>query len=86
MPATDTNTTTRRAATQPDAMQLGQTILLGTLLSPEGPSALLRLSWGPVRRVKTGDRIAGARIVAIEDGKLHLADGGETRTLRIPGN
>ena len=89
MPANNpdrSNAKTKRAATQPEALPLDQTVLLGTRMTPDGNMALLRLPMGRVRRVRAGDRIDGARITAIEDGMLRLTRGGETRALRIPGN
>ncbi|CUH68411.1 hypothetical protein TG4357_03554 [Thalassovita gelatinovora] len=83
---TKPNARTRIEATQPDAMPMGFTSLIGTLLTPKGPAAYLKLSQGRVRRVQTGDIIDGARIVAIEDGELTLTRGSDTRAMRIPGH
>ncbi|WP_323785327.1 hypothetical protein [Thalassovita sp.] len=83
---TQPNPKTRAGATQTEAIPMGHTSLIGTLLTPQGTAAYLKLSQGRVRRVRTGDMIDGARITAIEDGALTLRRGSDTRALRIPGH
>lgn len=80
------NAKTRREATQPDQMPLDRTSLIGTLLTPNGRAAYLKLPRGALRRVETGDMVDGARITAIGEGMLMLTRGAETRALHIPGN
>lgn len=89
-PETDDTSTTptppkvTEAATQSQALPDERLVLLGTLLSAKGASALLQKS-GRVHKVSEGDRISGHLVAAIEDGMIVLARNGDSQTLRIPG-
>ena len=78
------NAATERAATERDALPLGYSSLLGTVLTPEGPYALVHLSGGRIDRVTKGDMIDGATITAIERGTLTLQRGSDIRRMSLP--
>lgn len=59
-------------------------LLIGTFLTPEGSSALLRLK-GRISKVTVGDRIGQTQVAAIEDGRVVLSLLGSTYDLRLPG-
>jgi Tfp pilus assembly protein PilP len=71
-------------ATQTTDANLRSLVLLGTF-GPEGDlTALLRLTNGTTARVRTGDRIGGDRIVAVDDGRLALAENGRMHWIEMP--
>ncbi|WP_232824854.1 amidophosphoribosyltransferase [Primorskyibacter marinus] len=71
-------------ATERSNSNLRKLILLGTFGPASDPKALLRLSNGRVARVAIGDKIGGAKVLAIDDGKLALAQNGKTNWLATP--
>lgn len=71
-------------ATEHSNSNLRSLILLGTYGPESDLRALLRLSNGRVERVAIGDKIAGARVLAIDEGKLALARNGNTNWLAVP--
>ena len=72
------------AATRPASADLTGLILLGTFGSGDAPKALVRTSRGKVQMLKIGDQIGRDPVIAIEDGRLALAQKGETRWLTQP--
>ncbi len=80
----DINAKTRQAATDENALPLGGTTLIGTLTGPNGPVALVRLRRGTIRRIEKGDRLNGAQVAAIEDGRLLLNRAGQPEALSMP--
>ncbi|KAA2316145.1 amidophosphoribosyltransferase [Pseudooceanicola sediminis] len=75
-------------ATQADQLDLAEVALLGTIVGPRGPQALLRMGSGRIRKVSAGDRLGlgFTRVLAIGNGQLQLASGGTVQTLTIPGS
>lgn len=59
-------------------------LLIGTFLTPDDSSALLRLH-GRVSKVTVGERIGQAQVAAIEEGRVVLSLLGSTYDLRLPG-
>lgn len=82
---TPTNDKVATAATQEEILPLSSLTLIGTLLAPKGPRALLRQSAGGVKQVSPGDRIGGHTVTAIEDGTILLTRSGQSQSLSIPG-
>ncbi|MFY0682463.1 MAG: hypothetical protein JXR13_17965 [Thalassovita sp.] len=80
------NAKTRREATQINQLPMGHTSLIGTLLTPKGPTAYVQLSPGRVLRVNPGDRVDGATVTQIDDGVIMMARGDDIRRLRMPGH
>lgn len=58
--------------------------LLGTMHGPDSARALLRLDGGEIRRVETGERVAGATVAAIGEGVVILSDGRHAQRLEMP--
>ena len=64
-------TAPERAATEPGALDLGRTALIGTFGAPGARAGLVRMASGRIRRVAAGDTLLGGRIVRVEaDGVL----------------
>jgi hypothetical protein len=59
-------------------------VLLGTMHGPDSARALLRLDGGEIRRVETGDQVAGATVAAIGEGVVILSDGRHAQRLEMP--
>ncbi|WP_375173479.1 hypothetical protein [Pseudooceanicola sp.] len=81
----DTPEPVSRHATEKGALDLSSTALLGTLVEPEGPRALIRTSNGAIRKVAPGDRIGTARVQAIATGMVQMVNLGMVQTLTMPG-
>lgn len=73
-----------RAATQTAPLPAGRLALLGTFLKGETGRALVRTASGSIYRVEPGDRIGHATVTGIDDGALHLVQGGMARKLTMP--
>lgn len=78
------NARTQDAATERDALSLGYSTLMGTVLTNQGPRAYLHLTGGRIHKVSPGDMIDGATIAAIENGAVVLTRNGEVRRMRMP--
>jgi len=78
-------TTSERAATEADALDLGRTALIGTFGGPEARAGLVRLAGGRIRRVEAGDRLLGGRIVRVEPDGLLIDQGGTLARLPLAG-
>lgn len=72
-------------ATEPGALDVGETALIGLMSGPEGGAALLRLPGGAVVKVAAGAQVAGGRVTAISEDGLRLLRGGEEIILTMPG-
>ena len=68
----DSNTVVASAATQNDVLPTDQLSVLGTLMTPTGPRAILRTSNGHVRTVSVGDRTFNGQVVAIGESRVIL--------------
>lgn len=77
---------TRVAATEEGALPLLETVLLGTLTTPNGPKAILRNGFGGVKTVGIGSQINGGEVTAIRDGELFISRSGRGLKLTIPGS
>ncbi|QOL80605.1 pilus assembly protein PilP [Pseudooceanicola spongiae] len=75
-------------ATQKDKLDLANITLIGTVVGPRGPMALVRLGSGKIHKVSAGDRLGrGApRVLAIGNGQLQIASGSTVQVLKIPGS
>lgn len=73
-----------KAATEKNAINLGQVNLIGVYGTPQSRRALIRLANGRFQKVKVGDRVDGGRVVAISDGELRYQKGGRNVTLKMP--
>ena len=71
-------------ATEEGALDLGEMALLGTMIDPDGPKALIRMSGGRVEKVAPGDRIGLAHVRAIGTGVVQISSLGAVRTLSMP--
>ncbi|WP_163850974.1 amidophosphoribosyltransferase [Pseudooceanicola aestuarii] len=63
----------------------GEPVLLGTFGPDRARGALLRVNRGRTLKVKVGDQVSGGQVVAIGDGTMVLARGGQAQRLNIPG-
>lgn len=70
-------------ATVPDAISLSTTVLIGTILGGEQPTALVRLQSGRIRSLNPGDRLDTRRIRAIQEGRVLLERQGAITELRL---
>lgn len=73
-----------KAATEKNAINLGQVNLIGVYGTPQSRRALIRLANGRFQKVQVGDRVDGGRVVAISDGELRYQKGGRNVTLKMP--
>lgn len=58
--------------------------LIGVFGSTEAPVALIRERNGTIQRVTVGDAVAGKTVAAIDDDRVILSSGGQTKTLSLP--
>ncbi len=73
-------------ATLEHALPRARLSLIGTLIKPGKSKALVRIRNARIRSVVIGDKIAGARVIAIEEGGLVLEQQGRTKRLKLPGS
>ncbi|MBY6166426.1 pilus assembly protein PilP [Pseudooceanicola nitratireducens] len=73
-----------KLATDTEALDLGGIALLGTMIQPDGPKALLRTASGDVRKVAPGDRIGLAQVQAIGAGVVQISGFGGQQVLTMP--
>lgn len=71
-------------ATEKGALDLGSMALLGTMVDPDGPTALIRTSAGRIQKVAPGDRIGLAQVRAIGTGVVQISSFGTVQTLTMP--
>ena len=62
----------------------GAIILLGTFGPQSDPQALLKLRGGKTETVSRGDTVNGQTVVAIEEGRVALAQSGNAHWLTMP--
>lgn len=74
------------AATQRGKLQRNAIAVLGVFGPQDKLQALVRLSNGRVKKVKSGERIASGQIVAIDKDGLVLRQSGQNRRIDIPGS
>lgn len=72
------------AATQKNTIALDALVLLGTFGTEEDRRALVRHATGRVQKVEPGERVGGARVVAIGKDSIHLQSRGRVRKLEMP--
>ncbi|WP_245306272.1 pilus assembly protein PilP [Roseovarius aestuariivivens] len=82
---TETPQETLEAATEDNVFPRRGLALLGTFLKTGGAEALVRTPSGNIESIMEGDRIDGARVMAIGEGEVVLARGGSATRLRMPG-
>ncbi|MGV6803862.1 MAG: hypothetical protein ACWA49_06610 [Ruegeria sp.] len=80
------NSTVAGAATQKGALTKHSTTVLGVFGPQNDMRALMRLSSGRVKKVKTGNRIGSGTIVAIDKDGIMLRHSGQTKRIAIPGS
>ncbi|WP_407492696.1 amidophosphoribosyltransferase [Pseudooceanicola sp. MF1-13] len=80
----DTPENVAELATDEKALDLSGMALLGTMIDPQGPKALVRFSGGDVRKVEPGDRIGLAQVQAIGPGVVQISNLGGVKTLTMP--
>mgnify|MGYP000102848531 CR=1 FL=1 len=73
-----------RIATEKAALDLDGLALLGTMVEPAGPRALVRTAGGSIQKVAPGDRIGLVQIQAIGAGMVQIASLGAVHTLTMP--
>jgi hypothetical protein len=72
-------------ATFRNAIDLGETNLIGIYGSENRRYAMVRTGAGGYKKVKVGDRVDGGKVAAITTKELRLQKGGQMRVLKIPG-
>ena len=83
---TQTPQETLAIATLEHALPRARLSLIGTIIKPGNSKALVRIRNARIRSVGIGDKISGARVVAIEEGGLVLEQQGRTTRLTLPSN
>lgn len=79
------NANVKSAATQRGALKRNSVSVLGIFGPRTDLQALVRLSSGRVKEVKTGSRVASGTVVAIDEHGIMLRQSGQTRRIGIPG-
>jgi len=74
------------AATQGNAIALGNVALVGVFGTSSNRRALIRTPNGRFKRVAIGDRVDGGRVAAIDSNSLRYSKGGRTITLQMPSS
>jgi len=74
------------AATQSDAIALGNVALVGVFGTSSNRRALIRTPNGRFKKVAIGDRVDGGRVAAIDGNSLRYTKGGRTVTLQMPSS
>lgn len=72
-------------ATIHDALPLDRVMVIGTFGSPEAMQALVRYEGGRVRKVSPGDRLAGGRVISVDEAGLVLEIKGQSARLDLLG-
>ncbi|NOE32667.1 MULTISPECIES: hypothetical protein [unclassified Ruegeria] len=80
------NATVKSAATQRGALKKNSVSVLGVFGPKAEMRALMRLSSGRVKEVKTGSRVASGTVVAIDEHGIVLRQSGQTKRITIPGS
>ncbi len=76
--------TVARAATDTNAISLGQVSLVGVFGTSNNRRALVRMPNGRFQKVSIGDRVDGGRVAAITSSTLRYVKGGRTVTIQMP--
>lgn len=83
-PSGPTTNSVARAATDNNAISLGQVSLVGVFGTSSNRRALVRLPSGRFKKVSIGDRVDGGRVAAIGASELRYTKSGRTLTLTMP--
>ncbi len=83
---TETPRETLAIATLEHALPRARLTLIGTLIKPGSSKALLRINNARIRSVVIGDKIAGGRVIAIDEGILVLEKYGVETRLTLPAS
>ncbi|GFE65630.1 hypothetical protein [Litoreibacter roseus] len=75
-----------RAATDNNAIALGDVALVGVFGTPSSRRALVRMPNGRFKKVAVGDNIDGGRVAAIGETQLKYVRRGRTLTLEMPNS
>lgn len=73
-------------ATISDAIKLNELNVIGIFGNGSDFSALLRSSFGRIKKVKVGDRTFSGRIVGIDKNSVRLVKANKTITLKLPSS
>lgn len=73
-------------ATQSRALDRGELGLIGLFGPRDNLAALVRKSNGSIQRVERGDRVAGARVLAIDEAGMMMEKNGRTFRLDLPAS
>lgn len=84
-PSTATRGAVAKNATFRNAIDLGETNLIGIYGTENRRYAMVRTSAGSYKKVKVGDRVDGGKVAAISTKELRLQKGGSMVVLKIPG-
>jgi type IV pilus biogenesis protein PilP len=74
-----------RSATTRNAVELGETILVGVFGASSSRRAILRLPSGEIRRVKSGESVDGWKVASIGQSSIKLTKSGKSQTLNVRG-
>lgn len=80
------NATVKTAATQKGALKKNSVSVLGVFGPKANLRALMRMSSGRIKEVKTGSRVASGTVVAIDEQGIMLRQSGQTHRIAIPGS
>lgn len=75
-----------RAATENNAIALGNVALVGVFGTSSNRRALVRMPNGRFKKVSIGDRVDGGRVAAIDGNSLRYTKGGRSVTLQMPSS
>ncbi len=78
------NAVVASAATLKNGISLDRLVLIGVFGTEAERRALVRHASGRIERVRPGERLGGARVLAIGTAELVLKSGSGTRTLEMP--
>lgn len=73
-----------KLATEAEALDRSGIALLGTMMDPDGPRALLLTAGGDIRKVAPGDRVGLIQVQAIAAGEVRISGLTGVDTLRMP--
>ncbi len=75
-----------KSATTSASLSSRGIVLLGVFGKESAPGALLRVPGGRIEKVGVGSRVGSHRVVAIDDSRVALSQGGRAEWLTLPGS
>jgi len=82
---TETPQATLTKATEENVLPRRGMTLIGTMVTENAPTALIRIRRGDIRRVAPGDKLGTALVMAIEPAAVYLTRNGSNERLTLPG-